>query len=208
MRILRVNDNTVRIFISFSELADRNISLVDFFQKTARTEQLFWELICRAREEVDFSLDQPFWIQAAVVSDDEFAITVIKQEEYGDKENHALEVEEKRSRVRVSQQGESKFAPNQEWVYAFQDLEDVLLVTRALPGLAAASMLYEWEEEFYLVIGPIKGPRRKKAAEAILDEYGDAIMTAAPFLREHAQCLIEENALEKLALVRPVAIDN
>jgi adapter protein MecA 1/2 len=41
MRILKVNDNTVRIFISFTELADRNISLADFFQRSARTEQFF-----------------------------------------------------------------------------------------------------------------------------------------------------------------------
>jgi adapter protein MecA 1/2 len=202
MRILKVNDNTVRIFISFSELADRNISLVDFFQKTARTEQFFWELICKAREEVDFSLDQPFCIHATVVSDDEFAITVIKQEEFGEKENHVLEVEERRVRARVSQQGDSKFAPNQEWVYAFQDLEDVLRVIWALPDLAVTSMLFELDEEFYLVIGSIKGPRKRKAAEAILDEYGDAILTTSAYLREHAQCLIGENALEKLALVR------
>jgi adapter protein MecA 1/2 len=203
MRILRVNDNTVRIFISFSELADRNISLADFFQKTARTEQFFWELICKAREEVDFSLDQPFWIQFTVISEDEFAITVIKQEEYGDKENHALEVEEKRNRTRSAQQGDSKFPPNQEWIYAFQDLEDIFNVIKVLPDLSTtSSMLYELEEEFYLVIGQIKGPRKKKIAEAVLDEYGDAIMTSVAFLREHAMCVISENALEKLAVVK------
>ena len=204
MRILKVNDNTVRIFISFSELADRNISLGDFFQKTARTEQFFWELICKAREEVDFSLDQPFIIHATAISEEEFAITVIKQqEEYSEREmSHLLEVEEKRNRSRTAQQGDSKFSPNQEWVYAFQDLEDVIQVTSVLPDLAAPSMLYELEEEFYLVIGPVKGSRKKKSAEAIFDEYGDAIMTSAAFLREHAKCLIKENALEKLALIK------
>jgi len=207
MRILKVNDNIVRIFISFAELADRNISLQDFFQKTARTEQFFWELICKAREEVeDFSLDQPFWIQATVISDEEFAITVIKQEEYGDKEMsntlHALEIEEKRSRSRSSQQGESKFPPNQAWVYAFQDLEDVFNVIKVLPELSTSSMLYELEEEYYLVVGPMKGPRKKKLAEAMLDEYGEAILTSVAFLREHATCVIPERALEKLAFVK------
>lgn len=202
MRILKVNDNTVRIFISFSELADRNMSLQDFFQKTSRSEQFFWELICKAREEVDFSLDQPFFISASVISEEEFAITVIKQEDYNEREmHHILEIEDKRNRTRTSQ-GESKFPLNQEWIYAFQDLEDIFHVIKLLPELTVSSMLYELEEEFYLIIGPIKGPRKKKSAEAILDEYGDAILTSSAFLREHASCVIEKNALEKLALVK------
>lgn len=81
MRILKVNESTVRIFISFTELADRDISLADFFQRSPRTEQFFWEMIKKAKDEVDFHLDQPFWIQATVASEDEFVITVIKQEE-------------------------------------------------------------------------------------------------------------------------------
>ncbi|MCL1917607.1 MAG: adaptor protein MecA [Peptococcaceae bacterium] len=208
MRILKVNDNTVRIFISFAELADRDISLQDFFHKTARTEQFLWELIYKARGEVDFSLDQPFWMQVTVISDEEFAITIVKQEDYGDKEMnnvlHALEVEEKRSRSRSSQQGQgdSKFPPNQEWVYAFEDLEDVFNATKALPDLATSSMLYELEGEYYLVVGPMKGLRKKKLAEAILDEYGEAILTSVAFLREHAACVIPKEALEKLAFAK------
>ncbi|NLP43297.1 MAG: adaptor protein MecA, partial [Peptococcaceae bacterium] len=124
MRILKVNENTVRIFISFTELADRNISLVDFFQRSSRTEQFFWEVISRAREEVDFNLDQPFWVQATVASEDEFVITVIKQDDHIDTEiNHIVHtgMEDKR-KCRYS----TKSASEQEWVYAFADLEDVI----------------------------------------------------------------------------------
>ena len=72
MRIQKVNESTIRIFISFTELADRDISMADLFQRSAKSEQLFWELITQAREEVEFNLDQPFWIQASAASNDEF----------------------------------------------------------------------------------------------------------------------------------------
>ena len=121
MRIQKVNEHMVRIFISFTELADRDITMTDLFQRTSKTEQLFWELIAQAREEVEFNLDQPFWIQATVSSNDEFVITVMKQEEQFD--GLVKEKEKKqpaRNRIR-------------EWVYAFADFEDVLAATALLP---------------------------------------------------------------------------
>ncbi|AFV02532.1 Negative regulator of genetic competence MecA [Dehalobacter sp. UNSWDHB] len=198
MRILKVNDNTVRIFISFTELADRNISLADLFQRSARTEQFFWELISKARDEVDFSLDQPFWIQATVASEDEFVITVIKQEEQIDAEiNHIIQTAfgEKKKNPRPS----PKFASEEQWVYLFEEFEDVVSAVRLLPGiLQLQSALFQYEDEYYLTISNIGNPRKKKLAEAILDEFGESVMTTDTFLKEHGETIIEEDAVKIL----------
>lgn len=198
MRILKVNDNTIRIFISFTELADRNISLSDFFQRSTRTEQFFWELISKARDEVDFDLDQPFWIQATLASEDEFVITVIKQEEQIDSEiNHIIQaslVEKKKAAQPLP-----KFTSEQEWVYLFAEFEDVVSAVRLLPGmLQLQSSLYQYDGEYYLTIGNISNPRKKKLAEAILDEFGESIMTTETFLKEHGEKMIEDEAVKVL----------
>ncbi|HHV64778.1 MAG TPA: adaptor protein MecA [Peptococcaceae bacterium] len=198
MRILKVNDNTVRIFISFTELADRNISLADFFQRSARTEQFFWELISKAREEVGFNLDQPFWIQATIASEEEFVITVIKQEDHIENEiNHIIQSSfaDKKKAARST----CKVASEQEWVYVFADLEDVISAARLLPEMPGVqSGLYIYEDEYYLTLSKLGTPRKKKIAEAILDEFGESIMIAEVFLKEHGEMLIEENALRYL----------
>lgn len=198
MRILKVNDNTVRIFISFTELADRNISIADFFQRSARTEQFFWELIAKAREEVDFNLDQPFWVQATVASEDEFVITVIKQEEQIEAEiNHIIQSNfgEKKG----TSKNHSKFSSEQEWVYVFSDFEDLLSAVSLLPEIPKLqASLYEYEQEYYLALSIIGTPRKKKVAEAILDEYGEAIMFTESFLSEHGDPIIEEDAIKVL----------
>ena len=198
MRILKVNDNTVRIFISFTELADRNISLSDFFQRSARTEQFFLELISKAREEVDFNLDQPFWIQATVASEDEFVITVIKQEDQIDVEiNHIIQTsfKEKKKTARPA----SKVNSEQDWVYVFFEFEDVISAVRLLPSLTnVQSTLYEYEEEYYLTLRSLGTLRKKKIAEAILDEFGESIMMTDDFLKEHAEPVIKEQAIKVL----------
>lgn len=198
MRILKVNDNTVRIFISFTELADRNISLADFFQRSPRTEQFFWELISKAKDEVDFNLDQPFWIQATVASEDEFVITVIKQEDQIEAEiNHIIQTSfgEKKKGSRPL----SKFSSEQDWVYVFSDFEDVMSAVRLLPEIPGiVSALYDFEDEYYLTLTKFGTPRKKKTAEAILDEFGEAMMTTEDFLKEHGEVVISENAIKIL----------
>lgn len=201
MRILKVNENTVRIFISFNELSARNISLADFFQRSERTEQFFWELIGKAREEVNFNLDQPFWIQATVVSDDEFVITVIKQDEQIEAEiNHIIHnsYNDKRS----SAKSNVKTNLNTDWIYVFADLEDVLSCVNMFPEVPYfSSALYKYEEEYFLSLGKISSSRKRKIIESILDEYGEATVLSDIFLKEHGETIIAENALAKLKIM-------
>ncbi|MHB1404949.1 MAG: adaptor protein MecA [Desulfitobacteriaceae bacterium] len=187
MRVQKVNDSTIRIFISFTELADRDISMADLFQRSSKTEQLFWELIAQAREEVEFNLDQPFWIQATVASNDEFVITVMKQEEQT--EIPVKEKEKKKpARGRV-----------QEWVYAFADFEDVLAVVQRLPQFNnMRSSLFEFEGEYYLSVSRIGVGKKRQLAEAILDEYGDLVTATRDFLIEHAKVIIAAKAVQTL----------
>ena len=197
MRILKVNENTVRIFISFAELADRNISLVDFFQRSSRTEHFFWEVISKARDEVDFNLDQPFWVQATVASEDEFVITVIKQDDHIDADiNHFVHTgleDMKKSR------SSTKSAAEQEWVYVFEDLEDAISAAALLPDAPGAlSTLYTYEDEYYLTLSKIGSQRKKKIAEAVLDEFGESVLTTGDFLKEHGEVVIEKDAINSL----------
>ena len=198
MRILKVNDNTVRIFISFTELEDRNISLGDFFQRSARTEQFFWELISKAKDEVDFNLDQPFWIQATVASEEEFVITVIKQEEQIEAEiNHIIHTSfgEKKKLPPCLTKGCSQ----QDWVYVFADFEDVMSAVHLLPeNHHLQSALYEYEDEYYLTLSKFGTPRKKKIAEAILDEFGESIVLTEIYLKEHGRTIMEKDAIKVL----------
>lgn len=187
MRIQKVNESTIRIFISFTELADRDISMADLFQRTAKTEQLFWELIAQAREEVEFNLDQPFWIQATAASNDEFVITVMRQEDIA--EAPAKEKAKKRShRPKVL-----------EWIYVFGDFEDVLAAVKRFPDFPRVwSSLFEFEGEYYLAVSHLGTGKKKQYAEALLDEYGEIVDIAKVFLEEHGRAIMAERAIQIL----------
>ena len=189
MRIQKVNESTIRIFISFTELADRDITMSDLFQRTAKTEQLFWELIAQAREEVEFNLDQPFWNQATAASNDEFVITVMRQEDSLETPVKEKDKEKKRTpRSRAL-----------EWVYVFNDFEDVLAAVKRLPEFPRVrSSLYEFEREYYLVVSHLGSGRKKQYGEALLDEYGEIVDIAKVFLEEHGRTIMAERAIQTL----------
>jgi len=187
MRVQKVNEHTIRIFISFTELADRDITMTDLFQRSPKTEQLFWELIAQAREEVEFNLDQPFWIQATLASNDEFVITVMKQEEQ-------LEIPAKERPKKQIAKGRGA-----EWIYAFADLEDLLAAVRNLPELPnLRSSLYAYEGEYYLVLNRLGSGQKRQTAQAMLDEYGLAVSVTKAFLVEHGTTVAPEAAVDAL----------
>jgi adapter protein MecA 1/2 len=189
MRVQKVNDSTIRIFISFTELADRDISMTDLFQRSSKTEQLFWELIAQAREEVEFNLDQPFWIQATVATNDEFVITVMKQEDLGEVPISGKEkIKKKTSKPRV-----------QERVYAFRDLEDLLTGIRDLPDFRQLkSSFFQYEDLYYLTLMKLGTGKKRQLAEALLDEYGDSSNLTRAFLIEHGRLIIADKAVQTL----------
>lgn len=183
MRIQKINNNTLRIFLSLAELAERDISMVDLFQRSAKTEQLFWEMISKAGEEVQFVLDQPFWIQATIMSGEEFVITVVKQDE---------ELPEEEPRSKPKRRPRTK-----EWVYRFEDWEQVVGAVKSLGDILSRSSLYFCEPYYYLVINsrPLTGGLRQRS-EAILKEYGEKVNVTKAFLEEYGKLIKANDALE------------
>ncbi|MDA8442538.1 MAG: adaptor protein MecA [Peptococcaceae bacterium] len=187
MRIQKVNESTLRIFLSFSELAERDISMTDLFQRSTKTEQLFWEMIAKAGEEVEFVLDEPFWIQATVMSGEEFVITVVKQAE-PDEQTRDLKTKPKR-RPRST-----------EWIYRFSDWEHLVLAVQQLGANAAPkSSIYFVQPDYYLVLSSrgITGAQRHKF-EAVLKEFGEKVNTTKVYLQEYGKLIQADNALETI----------
>lgn len=186
MRVQKVNEHTIRIFISLTELTDRDITMADLFQRSVKTEQLFWELIAQAKEEVEFNLDQPFWIQATVATNDEFVITIMKQDD--------IEGSTKEKPARKSTKGRVT-----ELAYVFADFEDVLGAVGRLPEFnQLRSGLFLFDQEYYLVLNRMGSGKKRLLAEAILDEYGEIVATTGVFLSEHGKVIIPLKAVQTL----------
>ncbi|HEX3015805.1 MAG TPA: adaptor protein MecA [Desulfobacteria bacterium] len=187
MRIQKINENTLRIFLSFAELADRDISMTELFQRSNKTEQLFWEMISKAGDEVEFVLDKPFWIQATIMSSDEFVITVVKQDG-----TEVFPEGEKQKKKRP--------ARSREHVYRFEDWDALVSgVASVADKISGRTSVYHLEHCYYLVLSTrcATGPN-KLLIEANLKEYGEKANLTRIYLNEYGKLVMRNNALQTI----------
>ena len=63
MKIERVNDNTVKFFITYTDIERRCFARDEIWYNRERGEQLFWQMMDEANEKESISFEGPLWIQ-------------------------------------------------------------------------------------------------------------------------------------------------
>lgn len=63
MEIERINDNTVKFYISYIDIEDRGFEKEEIWYNRERSEQLFWQMMEELNGEEEFTVEGPLWIQ-------------------------------------------------------------------------------------------------------------------------------------------------
>ena len=60
MRIERVDDTTVKLFITYSDIEARGFNREDLWTNRKRGEEFFWSMMDEINEEEDFVVEGPY----------------------------------------------------------------------------------------------------------------------------------------------------
>lgn len=63
MDIERINEHTVKFYISYFDIEERGFDREEIWYNRERSEELFWEMMDEIHEEEDFPIEGPLWIQ-------------------------------------------------------------------------------------------------------------------------------------------------
>lgn len=63
MEIERINENTIKFYISYMDIEDRGFEREEIWYSRERSEQLFWQMMEEVNNKEDFTVDGPLWIQ-------------------------------------------------------------------------------------------------------------------------------------------------
>src|SRR5699024_1676314 len=77
MEIERINENTIKFYISYIDIEDRGFEREEIWYDRERSEQLFWQMMDEVNYKEDFNVDGPLWIQVQAM-DKGLEITVTK----------------------------------------------------------------------------------------------------------------------------------
>ena len=222
MKIERIDDKTVKCFISNEELEEYDITYKDFITRSEKAKEIVEEIIEQAVAEVGYKPPQFAMDMQIMMLPEKGMLLTLSEKTPEDLKNNPMmqaylkemrktleeHLEDVAAQARVGEKEGNKNPQNKipEFaIFQFASIRDLNGFSRILPhNLRVTSSLFRMKDKYYLYMhkGGASYERYSRACIQAL-EYG--VLYAATedkvvYLREHAKCLIEEKAIAKLRL--------
>ncbi|WP_423409726.1 adaptor protein MecA [Heyndrickxia sp. MSNUG] len=168
MEIERINENTVKFYISYMDIEERGFDREEIWYNRDRSEELFWEMMDEVHAEEEFTVEGPLWIQVQAL---EKGLEVLVTKAQLSKEGHKFELPlpndklkdlpvDERIEELLDHQFNSKDIDDEdvdleddlEFMLHFKDLEDIIALSKR-PGIdKIKTSLFSLSDKYYLYI--------------------------------------------------------
>lgn len=213
MEIERINDHTVKFYISYIDIEERGFKREEIWYNRERSEELFWEMMDEVHQEEDFILDGPLWIQVQAL-DKGLEILVTRAQLSKDGQKFEISIPEdklkdlpldERFEDLIDQQFsvkdiEEDYDEVLEFVIEFKDFEDVIALSKVY-GLENVDLkLYSYKNIYYVFMRFLEDVEEEEVDNllSILLEYGQETKITIHVLEEYGKTIIENNLMEEL----------
>lgn len=162
MEIERINDDTVKFFLSYVDIEERGFTREEIWNNRERSEELFWEMMDEINEQSDFAVEGPLWIQVhsknegievtvtrAVADHDQMLDSPL----YQDGLNSVFKEQEDGTFENIEDILKNSLGNDGEWrenTFIFNEFEDVIQIASRMHHFEAKTSLYMHESSYYL----------------------------------------------------------
>lgn len=216
MEIERINENTVKFYISYGDIEERGFDREEIWYNRERSEELFWEMMDEVHGEEEFVVEGPLWIQVQAL-DKGLEVLVTKAQLSKDGQKFELPIPNDKIKDlpvddKIEELLDQHFNPNYsdeeevlleedslEFILAFKDFEDVISLAKR-PGLNnLVTTLYHFEGKYYLYTEfpeEVFGEDEIDDVLSVLLEYGYETQLTIHRIQEYGKEIIAENVFE------------
>ncbi|KYC68258.1 MAG: adaptor protein MecA [Heyndrickxia faecalis] len=215
MEIERINENTVKFYISYVDIEKRGFNREEIWYDRERSEELFWEMMDEIHTDDDvFDPEGPLWIQVQALEKG-LEVLVTKAQLSKDGQRFELPIpDEKLKELPIGDQLEEFFSENfqtpmqqvftdgdpLEQVLYFRDFEDLLALAKNVRMEDVSTKLYAFEGKYYLYVR-FPEEETEEANDFKLSqllEYSDLSSVTSHRLLEYGKLIIDSNVFAKL----------
>ena len=226
MRIERIDEKTVKCYLTNEELAEYEITYQDFVTRSQKAKEMVEQIIAQAVEEVGYKPPEFAMDMQIMLMPDQGMVLTLSEKTPEEIKNNPMMMEYLREMKKIFeqklQQGTAvpESIPNPAGtvtaakegqgmpdfaVFAFPSMRALCDYVKVLPKiLRVGSRLYMEKDTFYLYMDKGTSAYKRYSRACILAlEYGSlyaATQDKVIYLQEHAECLIEEKAIQKLRM--------
>lgn len=217
MEIERINENTVKFYISYGDIEERGFDREEIWYNRERSEELFWEMMDEVHDDEDFVVEGPLWIQVQAL-DKGLEVLVTKAQISKDGQKFELPIPNDKIKdlpvdEKIEELLDQHFNPNYsededlldeeilEFILSFRDFEDVINLSKR-PGLNnIVTKLYHFEGKYYLYTEFPEDSFEEDEIDDLLSvllEYGYETQLTIHRLQEYGKEIISENVFSEL----------
>ncbi|GEM04942.1 adapter protein MecA 1 [Halolactibacillus miurensis] len=216
MKIERINDNTIKFYISYMDIEDRGFNREEIWYNRERSEQLFWQVMEEAdHAEEDFEIEGPLWIQVQALEKG-LEITVTKAQMSKDGQNLEVPVDQMVSQDHIQEKIESlleqdhigdhsnhddqdqedyKILPN---LVSFKDFEDVIHLSHAIDAEFIDHAIYHYKDKYFLIYtfdDVHLDDIAQDGLKSTIEEFGTKSKQSIALILEYGKPIFEEDGL-------------
>ena len=220
MEIERINENTIKFYMSYLDIEDRGFNREEIWYNRERSEQLFWQVMDEAGDQESFDIEGPLWIQVQAMEKG-LEITVTKaqlskdgqnlelsnesseiDEHLNDKLENLLDIQLGKATRKSRRKTEDKeYARLVHHIVAFNDFEDMIQLSHRLDTEEGiASELYHYKDDYILIVkfdDTVLDDHVQDNLLSIIYEYGSKKKVTIPIILEYGKTIFSEKALEQ-----------
>ena len=170
MEIERINDHTVKFYISYMDIEERGFDRDEIWYNRDRSEELFWEMMDEVHEEEEFMVEGPLWIQVQAHDKGlEVIVTKAQVSKDGQKlelpfsdeglkelpidENIETLLEDHFNKSEDTKDSQVEDSEQQfQFVIKFNDLENIISLSKYSVLVGVTNHLYTLNNNYYLCI--------------------------------------------------------
>jgi len=217
MEIERINENTVKFFISYVDVEERGFDRDEIWYNREKSEELFWEMMDEVHEEEDFTFDGPLWIQVQALEKG-LEVVVTKAQisgkdglrfdfPFSDEKLKDISVDERFEEL-LDQHFQNKQADDEieegdsiSFMSYFDDFENIISLSKKGLNHLSSTKLFSLDNKYYLYTEfPFEYFTEEDIDNAIsiILEYGQEAQRTVHYVQEYGKEIISENVFEVL----------
>lgn len=195
MRVERLGQDKIRIFLTFDDLSERGIEKEDMWRDIPKVHELFNDMMEQAYQELGFEVSGPVAVEVFALPAQGMVVIVTRgktssktekdEEEYDEDDVYELEVTLEESDLVI---------------YSFRDFEHLVEAAHRINAfLINGGAAYFYQGKYYLVLEELDLDQdRYQKMIAILSEYGEATPTTVYVLEEYGKVVVADDAVKEI----------
>ena len=188
MRLERLTNNKIKIFLTIDDLSDRGLTKEDIWKDSLKWHQLFHDMLEEASEEFDLEIIGSVAVEIFSLHAQGMVMIVTMIEQDEDEEQFDDGIIE----MQVTVDG------SEDILFEFRDIEDVIqLAKRLLDAGINGGSLHSMNDHYYLLMNGIL-PDDVNMTVSLMAEYGVPSILSIHRLLEYGNEIMEERAVESL----------